>query len=36
MLKLLKELIASNINFHLLPMSSLNGVGNINGLRPLK
>ena len=35
-LKLLKILIASNINFHLLPMSGLNGVGNINGLRPLK
>ena len=31
-----KKLIVSNINFHLLPMSGLNGVGNINGLRPMK
>jgi hypothetical protein len=35
-LKSPKKLIVSNINFHLLPMSGLNGVGNINGLRPMK
>jgi len=31
-----KKTYSFKYNFHLLPMSGLNGVGNINGLRPLK